>query len=499
MRTLPKLLSVGVILLALGCVAVVGGEGERPRPLYVSLLPEGSTTPAGHVVLRVPPDRKVPDKWDMAWFPSLITQHGYRLWIEELDDQGTPGAASTLVLKMPVGVHRLCISHGAGVRDGMGVVNTATGRWEAWDRAPLDDAAVDVEVRTGQVALVEVSYSDPMAATSEDDAKVRKICTWRDFTLRVGEGDDKLIPGHPPFTYALTSKVDLARLDEAALHDLLRDERTGSLAARALLSTSRVNVAPVIALLQHGSIPLDWEIAALLAKSKDPGLVSVCASILHGGQKDAPLTRRAAAAWLLGQVGLPQCFSALKSALAQDPLVRIYATLALGHIRHPETVGALATALKDDSSVRGTVFVIRDARSTMLLLGPGYKMVGEITPVPALNVRDCAIQALGEVQDPAAIELLLGLLDDTDASVRSSAALALGNYPDRRVVDALLARLKDRDGVRLLAAAALGRTAGGEALGSLDEMAKTDTQKACQDVARQAAAAIRKRLGTDAK
>jgi len=71
------------------------------------------------------------------------------------------------------------------------------------------------------------------------------------------------------------------------------------------------------------------------------------------------------------------------------------------------------------------------------------------------ELRRMAVFALGEMDDPAAVPLLVEALDDTDAPTRTFAAEALGKLKAAQAVDALIPLLTDRDeevaGMTLLA------------------------------------------------
>jgi|GEM_PF-2366057 len=80
-----------------------------------------------------------------------------------------------------------------------------------------------------------------------------------------------------------------------------------------------------------------------------------------------------------------------------------------------------------------------------------------------------AMQALGRIKNPRAIQPLIALLKDPEAYVRRDAASALGDIGDARAIDAIRPLLKDSDlTVRVSAAYALGEM---KDAGSVDEIA----------------------------
>lgn len=74
------------------------------------------------------------------------------------------------------------------------------------------------------------------------------------------------------------------------------------------------------------------------------------------------------------------------------------------------------------------------------------------------DVRRAALRALSIIHDPRAVDAILVLLDDKEGEVRKMAAKALGEFKQPQSVTPLLARLKDKEsGVRQTAAEALGK------------------------------------------
>lgn len=74
------------------------------------------------------------------------------------------------------------------------------------------------------------------------------------------------------------------------------------------------------------------------------------------------------------------------------------------------------------------------------------------------QVRQGAVQTLGQLHDPQALQPLVSLLKDKDAALRQAAAKALGRLGDRRAVGPLMISLNDRnEWVRSAAAQSLGQ------------------------------------------
>lgn len=84
------------------------------------------------------------------------------------------------------------------------------------------------------------------------------------------------------------------------------------------------------------------------------------------------------------------------------------------------------------------------------------------------EVRDRSAWALGEIEDPSAVQPLSRALRDADGRVRATAAWALGEIEDPAAVSSLVVALKDSDTrVREKAAWALGEIEDGRAVAGL--------------------------------
>lgn len=124
----------------------------------------------------------------------------------------------------------------------------------------------------------------------------------------------------------------------------------------------------------------------------------------------------------------------------QNPEVRLYAAIELGKLGDVRAVEPLIAALSDqDMNVR---------ESAIEALGN----LGKAAVVPLIarlqdydaGVRSGASDALVKVGEPA-IEPLIACLKDNDADVRRRAAIALSKLGDVRAVAPLIACLKDND------------------------------------------------------
>jgi HEAT repeat protein len=83
------------------------------------------------------------------------------------------------------------------------------------------------------------------------------------------------------------------------------------------------------------------------------------------------------------------------------------------------------------------------------------------------EVRAQAAKALGELQETSAIDQLVGLFEDSDATVRTAAVEALGQMGDSGVITDVISILKDEDAEVVQAAQAVLLGFGGEAVAPL--------------------------------
>ncbi|MEM6290877.1 MAG: HEAT repeat domain-containing protein [Myxococcota bacterium] len=126
---------------------------------------------------------------------------------------------------------------------------------------------------------------------------------------------------------------------------------------------------------------------------------------------------------LLGELGeravVPRCAQLLLDA-SVDPNLQASAASALGRLGGPEALVALRAALESESQM--LVVHVLDALDAMRASVP----VAELEPLAADPfTRKPAALALGHTKDPAALPVLVPLLEDSMAGVRAAAALAL--------------------------------------------------------------------------
>jgi len=239
-------------------------------------------------------------------------------------------------------------------------------------------------------------------------------------------------------------------------------------------------VAEHIAALKDEDWAIREEAAAMLGTLRDPRAVVPLVSML----RDSDRAVREAAIGALTAIGIPavpalgQCLSdshlavqeAASSVLAciadervlaqllvalgnKDWIVRMHAAKALGRIKNPEAVEPLIPLLQDK------VKAVRE-ETTAALVAIGDAATPSLLAALADTdwlVRLHAVEALGKMKSPAAVEpLLSALFNDRDAAVREDVVRALGQIGDGRAVEFLIMAMKE-PGLRLLAVEALGQ------------------------------------------
>ena len=102
---------------------------------------------------------------------------------------------------------------------------------------------------------------------------------------------------------------------------------------------------------------------------------------------------------------------------------------------------------------------LRDSSPTVRDTGAGESLTQRLID---RQVRGDAVRALGELNDPSAVEPLIQALKDKDRMVRASAAMALGYLGDNIAAEPLIQVLKEDDSIQV-------RTSAAEALGKLND------------------------------
>jgi HEAT repeat protein len=162
--------------------------------------------------------------------------------------------------------------------------------------------------------------------------------------------------------------------------------------------------------------------------------------------RKAPGDRKAAVPWLV-------------EVLRQAPRARGDAAVALGEIGDPAAVRPLVEALDVGAKDRDTLEANRKIAEALGALGAreAVPKLLELTGSPDGYVQVAAVDALGEIGDPAALQRLAELATDdrTEPFTAKKALLALGQIGDPRAAPTLLRMLfVERPGVSFFPEAA---------------------------------------------
>jgi HEAT repeat protein len=195
--------------------------------------------------------------------------------------------------------------------------------------------------------------------------------------------------------------------------------------AKVLPKLGDLAVQPLLDLLQNTELEaaIHWCIGRILGESHSPLVV---AGVIEQLSQDPPAELAEILVRVLTDMGTPaiQQLTQLLAASHQ----RKATVLALGHIRHSQTIEPLISVVSD----------------------------------PDAAIRSVAIEALGSFHDVRVPPVLITALADLDSNVRRVAVISLGMRPDlaakMQLVDRLAPLLQDLyPGVYLAAAVALGR------------------------------------------
>ncbi|HHT9133651.1 MAG TPA: HEAT repeat domain-containing protein [Candidatus Avalokitesvara rifleensis] len=178
---------------------------------------------------------------------------------------------------------------------------------------------------------------------------------------------------------------------------------------------------------------------------------------------------RVAAAKALAQTDNPETVSALATALRNDREkdVRVAAAQSLGELGDESAAESLLRALNDEN------VSVRESAARALANFKGEDVVKSLTGLLNENTTPVAIAAaesLGQVGSAKAVEPLLELLNNKNAKVREVVAIALGKIKDPRAVPPLINSLKDPEERVRYAADSLGSIGSSEGVEPLIEL-----------------------------
>jgi HEAT repeat protein len=492
---MKRLLLSLVLIAAIPLIGVGVPVAQEEKTVYWSLMPETSSAPSGHLLVRIPAARVAPSEWNLNWYLYIYTPKGLRLPLGCIEDRSSLGDGSRIVLKLPPGTHRIEITRPAPSKEGMGSMGAFVlekGKWTPWDRESIFVGRVDALVLANQVRILDIKYRNPQAMSKTEGKTTTRVFVWENLALAPSIGQAADLPKKNPKPYPLMQDISLKALDQPHLIAGLKAEEGKDFAEIALLHVQKPQLEPILTGLSDKSITLSWRLARVLVAARDPRAVPVLTGILQDRRSESK--GRAPAAWALGELGDARPLDALKAAL-HDPeaMVRNYAVLALGQLKEPGTVPRLIEATRDTSGYTSVVILITKGES------PGFLFVTDqgvfpIEPIPFYVVRMNAIYALGQVGDPAAVDPLIGFLTDHDLPVRLVALQGLGNYEGAKVIEALKSKLSDQQSVRFIAVHLLAKRGDASVLNSLDKLAKEDPDADVREAAKEASTKIRKKL-----
>lgn len=145
---------------------------------------------------------------------------------------------------------------------------------------------------------------------------------------------------------------------------------------------------------------------------------------------------------------LPELLRALSD---EDAWVRYYAARSLGQLQIPEGIDALTSALRHDKASQ-----VRIAAADALGAIGGSRVVSVLAPLAEADDRDlarAALNALGAVAHPNALQPISALLRSSDPTRRLDAIQAVARRRDREAVEALRSMAADDSDLKVVAAA----------------------------------------------
>ncbi|HEU4690715.1 MAG TPA: HEAT repeat domain-containing protein [Vicinamibacterales bacterium] len=208
-------------------------------------------------------------------------------------------------------------------------------------------------------------------------------------------------------------------------------------------------------------------------------------------------SRRAMAAFMLGDIGSPRAVPALVRCLGDRSRdVRAAACRSLGRLGAVDAIEAIVICGVDGRVPRDT------ANLALLDVGPAaIDRIVELTKHEESSIRASAVEMIGLIGAASEVDPILERLSDPAAAVRVATASALGRLGAREGRDALIAALGDRvPDVRTAAATALGQIGGRDAVNVLMPIARSDSFEPARAAAEALARidpALVMRLGAD--
>lgn len=212
--------------------------------------------------------------------------------------------------------------------------------------------------------------------------------------------------------------------------------------------------------------------AAIVAMGKTGDRDAIKSLVMILGNREEVDWLRACAAIALGRLAGDEVATPLIDALDDDSsIVKRAAITALGEARSEKAIPVLQ-AIMEDNAREGLHAVTINVLS--IIGGEGsVPVIMKSLESPNVQVRRRAALALGELRAKAAVQSLIGLMNDSDESLRAVAASSLGLMGDQRAAAALIKALDDgAESVRVVAASSLGYLGESKAIPALEKALK---------------------------
>ena len=208
-------------------------------------------------------------------------------------------------------------------------------------------------------------------------------------------------------------------------------------------------VVPLVSLLCDADRAVREAAIGALTAIGEPSVpaLGICLSDPQPGVQEA-------ASSVLASIADGRVLSPLITALAnRDWIVRMHAAKALGKIKDSNAIEPLIPLLQDK------VKAVREEATAALASIGDAALPSLLTALKHSEwlVRLHAVEALGRIRSPTAVEPLLSVLfNDQDQAIREDVVRALGQVGDERAVEFLIMVMKE-PGLRPLAVDALGQ------------------------------------------
>ena len=155
---------------------------------------------------------------------------------------------------------------------------------------------------------------------------------------------------------------------------------------------------------------------------------------------DADRSIAGAAARALGKLGAREALSKMR-AMFKDTATHLDAAIALAYMGEKDGVQALIETLGSDNSA-----AVRRAMDALKEVGDvATDAICDAAQRGAIAVRVCALQLLGELKPPKAMEILSRATEDKNNSIKVAALEALGKIGDARAAGILIRSLSDEN------------------------------------------------------